>query len=53
MTVVAYDMLLLITVYLEPLVVKVGGEESLATVTEQFGAFQYFYQGHLCAAEKY
>ena len=30
-------MSLLVTVYLEPMVVKVGGEESLATVAEQLG----------------
>ena len=30
-------------VYLEPVVVKVGGEEPLATVAEQLGACQYSY----------
>ena len=46
-------MSLLVTVYLEPIVAKVGGEKPLATVTEQLGACQHSYQGHLCATEKY
>ena len=37
------DVSLLVTVYLDPMVVKVGGEESLATVAEQLGACQYSY----------
>ena len=38
-------MSLLVTVYLEPMVVKVGGDESLATVAEQLGACQYSVRG--------
>ena len=35
------DVSLLVTVWLEPMVVKVGGEELLATVAEQLGACQH------------
>lgn len=34
-----------VTLCLEPLVVQVGGEVSLATVTEQLGVCQRFYVG--------
>ena len=37
------DVSLLVTVYHEPMVAKVGGEESLATVAEQLWACQYSY----------
>ena len=37
------DVSLLVTVCLEPMVAKAGGEESLATVAEQLGACQYSY----------
>ena len=50
---VVYDVSLLVTVYLEPIVAKVGGEESLAAVAEQVGACQYSSRGHLCATEKH
>ena len=37
------DVSLLVTVCLEPMVVKVGGEESLATVADQLEGCQYSY----------
>ena len=45
------DVSLLVTVCLEPMVVKVGGEESLATVAEQVGVGQCSDDGHLCYRE--
>ena len=47
------DVSLLVTMCLEPMVAKVGGEESLATIAEQLGACQYPYYSHLCATEEY
>lgn len=49
---VRIDVCLFVTLGLEPLVVKVGGEESLVTVTEQLGACIYCYEGNLYSTEK-